>query len=186
MRASIWSFAWHRQRSVILCAVTAVVITTLWVRPWHQQPAIGWWQCMDAICGVATLAVALIVWWGELTENWEHQLPKLLRVEFRFEGHPVMVCEDAPLITENDIRAMAQQIGKQMNDGNELKLRPTFVPRPPFVDRRASGGPIRRYEIHMCLKELPESLIAIRESQPHAFIEWRVVDGIEQPSIGGI
>ncbi|MDZ4778776.1 MAG: hypothetical protein SGJ19_00820 [Planctomycetia bacterium] len=178
---SKWRHAWQKQRAIMLCAIIAVIVTGLIVQPWKQQPWLAWWQWMDAVFGVATLAVALIVWWGELTENWEHNLPKRLRVVFLFDNQPVLVCEDAPLITETDIRAMAQQIGKQMNDNKELSLRPFFEPLLPIIDRQSKTGPVRRYEIRMTLKELPTSLAERRNSDPSLIRKvWPVANGVEQ------
>ena len=172
-----WRFAWGRQRGIILMGAGALIVTTLLVRPWSANPQLGWWQWMEAICGVATLAVALIVWWGELTENWEHELPKRLRVVFLFEGKPVMVCDDAPLISENDIRAMAQQIGSQMNGGNNLKLHPILAPLPPVIEHRPGIGPVRCYEIRMTVSELPSSMAAPRNSSVSVFRKWQIRDG---------
>ena len=181
--ASKLRLAWQKQRTVMICAMIAVAVTTVVVQPWSNQSRLVWWQWMDAICGVATLAVAIIVWWGELTENWEHNLPKRLRVVFLFENQPVLICEDAPLMIEADLRALAQQIGRQMNDGKDLTLRPFIEPLSPHIDQDAIGGPVRRYEIRMTLKELPASLAERRKSDPSAARKvWRVVHGIEPES----
>lgn len=176
--SSKWSFAWKQQRSIIACACAAVVLTTLVVKPWQPQPQLGWWQWMDAICGVATLAVALIVWWGELTETWERSLPKRLRVVFEFEGNPALICEDAPLASEADMRALAQQIGRQMNDNRDLKLRTFSEPASPVI-RSAGSQTVRQYELILRLRELPETLVERRQKDPAICKGWRVVDGVE-------
>ncbi len=179
--SSKWQFAWIRQKTVIPVAMVAIAITSLIVRPWNLQPQLGWWQAMDPILSMTTLAVALLVWWGEVTESWEQSLPRMLRVEFVYKGQAILVCENAPLLSEADSRALAQQIGMQMNEGKPLALLP-FVEQLFSKIECTSNGSVQRYEIRMTLKELPEAMRVRHEKQPNDCKVWRVVKGIPQES----
>lgn len=119
-----------------------------------------WWTFfLDPLLGIMTLAVALFVWWSEMNQEWEDKLPKLLTVEFRHEGKAVMVCENAYLAGESDIRQWAQQIGRQMNHGGNLSF-------SPFMDGHENAkGPeeingkwYKGYHIVFYLEELPQKL----------------------------
>jgi len=79
-----------------------------------------WNQSMNAYAGIATLCVALAVWWGELREDWLDNLPKKLTVRFEFNGRLVMECRLAALSGLGDRRQLEQQIGMQMTNCNKL------------------------------------------------------------------
>lgn len=172
-----WRSVWQRQRAVIIAAAAVTAVSVLVVGPWNAKPRLEWWQWLDAVLGVATFAVALLVWWGECTENWERSLPKRLRLVFIYEGQPAFICENASLTSEGDLRALSQQIGKQMNDNCELKLRPFSEPLPPRITDTASG-PVRHYELRTTLSEMPKVLL----NRPGEYKLWRIDHGLEQES----
>ncbi len=82
-----------------------------------------WDHFADWPTAVLTLFVAISVFISGLREEWKQSRPKKLSVTFTFEGKEVMRCDKATLSSEGDIRALSQQIGKQMAGGN-LKLKP--------------------------------------------------------------
>ncbi len=173
------AFALRRQKATILIALVAVSGTTLLVEPWESRPNVDWWQGVEAIIGIATLAVAVLLWVGETTENWESSLPKRLKAVYLFEGQPVMVCEDSCLAAETDIRAMAQQMGAQINGGRNLELSPVFDIVSPRTETLPGAGTVRRYEIRMSLSRLPQRVAEIRqgEDDPIAVIRRHIVGG---------
>lgn len=178
-----WAFAWKQQRTILVWASAAFVVALLVVQPWTTQPRTAWWQALDAILGAATLAVAVIVWFGELNESWEHSLPKRLKVVYLFEGRPVMVCEDSVLTAESDIRSMAQQMGAQMNGERNLKLGGIIDSVTPRIEQVPGVGRVRRYEIRVTLTSLPEKVEAIRRKDSTAVLVRRIVGGevVDEP-----
>ena len=110
----------------------------------------------EPFVNIATLFVACAVWFGEAHENWLDAIPKKLTVTFVFNGNRVMICRRADLSGEADIRALAQQIGKQMAKGEDLQFKAPLV--------RWSGGQIaddaktgyfRDYDVVVMLTQMP-------------------------------
>lgn len=83
----------------------------------------GWQAYLDSPVSFMTLFVAVLVWYGEVREQYLHNLPKRMTVSFVYQGKEIMRCNHALLSHEGDMRALAQQIGRQMA-GNLLDLRP--------------------------------------------------------------
>jgi hypothetical protein len=128
-----------------------------------------WWGKVSSLLTVAALGVALLVWHGEVRENWEQSLPKLLTAIFVFQekdGHatPVMACVDASLTGESDIRAMGQQIGLQLN-GLSLGITPSIEVIEPRVDSKAH---VKKYVAYFYLDRMPEKVAELRVQQPKA------------------
>jgi hypothetical protein len=67
--------------------------------------------------------LTFFVWYQQLREEWEEDyLPKRLTAKFYFHDKLLMCCEKAFLAGESDIRALAQQIGSQMNNLKQLQF----------------------------------------------------------------
>jgi hypothetical protein len=101
---------------IIICAMTSALAGSL-------TGFSGVWEWIDPALTLGTLSVALLVWFGEISQDWERQLPQQLTVEFHYQGRTVFLCERAPLIDEEP-RAWAQQIGLQMNGNEKLSFWP--------------------------------------------------------------
>lgn len=115
--------------------------------------AVWWVKWLDPWLTVATLVVAVLVWVGATTRAWEDELPKRLNIHFQYDGHYVLTCWEASLTGEGDIRAWAQQIGRQMS-GRMLD----FDPHPAIRSPRTEGGERgwrRIYEITIELTQDP-------------------------------
>lgn len=157
-----WSklrFGVRKQKGLILGFGAAGLATILALQFW----GVDWWGAVEAIIGIATLAVAFLVWIGEFSENWEESLPKRLKVFYLYEGKPAMVCEDSVLLAEGDIRAWGLQVGAQIAGEQQLKLSPIFESLPPRIERLPDVGPVRRYQIRMNLDSLPKRVKDRRE-----------------------
>lgn len=164
---SILLFVWKKHWLVIVVAVLAFLVTTWWAAPWkgeHDQ----WWNAWEPIVTILTLAVAIIIWWVETVEAWERQLPKRLRVFFvHGEGaikKPVMVCEDAVLVGDSDVRNWAFQLGKQMNQGKDLAVGTALQVLPPRVEL-VNGTLVCRYELRIELTKIPERVEGERDNR---------------------
>lgn len=107
----------------------------------------------DALNGL-TFLVALFVWFGEVREDWEASLPKLLSVFFFYGQKPVFVCRHAWLSHEGDIRAMGQSIGQQMNNGR-LDFVPFLQELPPQLVLDAAGAARKHFRVKFRLVEVP-------------------------------
>jgi len=113
-----------------------------------------WAQRLQVFFGLFTLLVAFFVWYGEMREDWEENLPKLLSVYFFHGNVPVFVCRQAWLAHAGDIRAMGQSIGQQINNGR-LDFVPYLHELPPQLVLDASGQPRKHYRVKFRLVEVP-------------------------------
>lgn len=151
------------------------VVTLLALSTDGRDPA--WWKWLEPVTGVLTLAVAGAVWWGELKQDHDASIPKKLTVRFFNGGVEVMRCERAYLADEADIRAWAQQLGRQMNDNKDLSYFPDLrvtLPRQPTPD---SDGAFMEYQAEITLRSLPPYLEARRNAgfaQP--YVHWKHPD----------
>jgi hypothetical protein len=50
-----------------------------------------WWIRVQSLLGIGTLFVAIFVWYGEIREDWENDLPKRMSVFFFYGEDPVIV-----------------------------------------------------------------------------------------------
>lgn len=74
----------------------------------------SWWgKWLDPFTGLSTFLVALIIWVLNRAKDWEDRLPKLLTVTYKLDGRDVIICKNATLAHEGDIRNWGQQLGQQ-------------------------------------------------------------------------
>lgn len=119
---SLCKYAREKRAGHILIVFCVVLLTLLIVRPIFIAPMSAntdWWDWAEPIIGCLTLGTAFSVWLGELRQDWENNLPKRLNIYFHYNGNNRLVCTGLRVAAEGDIRALAQQVGKQMN-GNIL------------------------------------------------------------------
>ena len=112
-------FGFRTQRTKILSMAVLLCVAFFIIKPEGK-----WWEAMTEIVSLATLGVALLVWIAEFGENWEQNLPKRLDVIYLHKGKPAFVCENATILSESDLRAMAQQMGAQIIGERFLQLYP--------------------------------------------------------------
>ena len=117
---------------------------------------------VEPFVNAATLIVALAVWYGETHEDWLNAIPKKLTVIFEFDGKPVMVCKRADLSGEADIRALAQQIGLQMAQGEPLQFKAPLVKQSGGQVASESGiAYFRDYRVVVTLTRMPRATFAV-------------------------
>lgn len=171
---AIARFAWQRQKAAIRLGLIAFLLVLIvysigpiWKLIFQTQDLLvnsGVLNGVTAAFTFATFVVAVLVWWGEVKEDWEEGLPKRLTVVFLFKSLPAMVCEDAMLVAEGDIRAMAQQLGAQIVGDRSLVIDPFLTVKEPQLLYTDEGW-IKRFEIHMPLGELPQKISNKRDEQ---------------------
>ena len=108
---------------------------------------------LESIGAIATLFIATSVLREERLKN----LDKKLTVIFRFQGKEVMVCENAYLAGEADIRQWGQSIGQLMNNGSRLHFEP-YIKETNDI-RLHNRKQYKHYTAHFTLYELPASYI---------------------------
>ena len=80
----------------------------------------SWWgNWLDPFTGLSTFLVALIIWVLNRAKDWEDRLPKLLTVRYMLNRRVVILCENATLAHESDIRNWGQTLGRQTADRSE-------------------------------------------------------------------
>jgi hypothetical protein len=102
----------------------------------------------------------LFVWYGEISENWEHSLPKRLSVRFKDANEKlVLLCIEAHLSDVADIRQLGQQIGMQANENKQLAFcAPLIEYEPPEILRSDTLGYYLHYQVTFILTEIPNAL----------------------------
>lgn len=131
-----------------------------------------WQEGWDLYPGVATLLVALVVWFGEAKEDWLNELPKKLTVTFKYGEKDVMWCRYADLANAADMRALAQQIGLQMAKVERLNfVAPLIKQDGGEIEKTEDGGYIRHYHLHVLLTDMPAKL-AEEVKEGKAVLVW--------------
>lgn len=119
---------------------------------------------LDTALSLATLAVAGLIWWGEVYQDWHAQLPLVLTVRvFASLGEReqlVVTIPEQRLMHSGDVRALAQQMAKQCNDNKDLPLS-WGVDRTGVrdgVELDPDGEWRRHFQVRLWIREIPEAL----------------------------
>ncbi|MDC0994070.1 hypothetical protein OAR16_00530 [bacterium] len=153
-------FALKRQWLVIMVVLLVLVAALFWYgcQSYANLPlSSDWWNnYWGAVTGVITLVVALLLWWSDMRRLWLESLPMILDAEYVHENHVVMRCTGARLAGAADIRALAQQIGRQMA-GGELMLEATSndISGPDITTEGKMD--FNRYHIKVCLRSTKDA-----------------------------
>lgn len=130
-----------------------------------------WSEYVDPFIGMATLLVAILVWFGELRQEWRDNMSSRLTVRFHCDGQPVMRCELAHLTSEADIRNLAQQIGQQMNKNQRLNINaPDMKKSGGDTEINNDGQVFRHWFMDIPLYEPPS--IMNEAPHPHGLFLW--------------
>jgi hypothetical protein len=152
----IFRFAFKEHKTIIFVSIgifSIVAVVLLSVRTSFNLHGLA--VCNSTV-GFGTFLVAIAIWFGELNQGWENSLPKRLTVEFLYKGQRLMLCEEAYLAGESDIRAWGQQIGAQMSRVRNLKFLPFIKQEPGRIKETRDGQAYKLYEVKFTLTELPE------------------------------
>ena len=168
------AFAFNSRRTAILMAM-AIIFFLLF------DCAIGWtfadglktlWDKeINQVMTVATLLVALSVWWGDIIRGWREALPKKFTVDFTYASEEdttqkpvaIMRCINADLSDVADIRALGQQIGCQLvNPDNPItKLSfsaPCVKQGKGNINFLPGEGFFKHFEVEFILTSPPKEL----------------------------
>jgi len=173
-----WRMLWVRVKYIVqhklvqfLTGVFTVLCMAAVLKSYIQlaPPTSNMWNNQLApFVGVATLIVAVVVWWNEVTEECTRTLPKRVTVRFWHQGKELMRCEKAHLFDEADMRSLGQQIGAQMTGGRHLQMvapavRKTSTP-DTLIDHH--GNHYLHYEINFTLLKAPENIFTTVWKEP--------------------
>jgi hypothetical protein len=167
-RRHLRRYVWSSRKPQVLGTVIAVVLlaAAVFLIPRLHPPAeilpvaddwLSWQDNLQTLFGLATLFVAVLVWYNDLADEWAEELPRLLSVYCYHEGLPVLICYHAYLAGESDIRAWSQQIAGRQMTGGDLSFR-------PVVDSRAietltnDRAVFLHHQVRFTLTELPKRL----------------------------
>lgn len=160
-------FAWQYHKVPIsLTGVVLLIIIYDFLTGWTALDTLKerWNNDLDQMVSLATLMVALFVWWGEIVQEWRNRLPKRLTINFQYVDEnnniiTVMECIKAHLSGISDIRALGQQIGMQMNKKQQLDFRAPFVIQDEgIIQSDEEMGYYLHYHVTFTLTKLPENL----------------------------
>ena len=119
----------------------------------------GWLNNLQSYLAVGTFFVALFVWYGEIRNEWQNELPKRMSVFFFHAGDPVIVCRYVWLASAEDLRAWGQQVAAQaVDDDRKLKFGPDVKTQVPDLVVGLDGTICKHYAVRFRLKELPSLL----------------------------
>ncbi|MGB1243215.1 MAG: hypothetical protein ACPG49_11880 [Chitinophagales bacterium] len=139
--------------------VVIIVFCLMYLKTADSQieGGLDWWEnWLDPIIGVGTIFVAWFVWFGNASQERVENLPKKLTVRFYHKGNLILLCENAYLSDEGDIRAWGQQIGSQMCHKNHLDFKPFIRENPIQKQYDKEGNSYLLYEVIFYLNALPE------------------------------
>ena len=147
-------FGINAQRIKILAMLCLLPIAIYAANP--DTPS-AWWKWVSSVVSFLTFCVALLVWFADVSEKWKDSLPKRLNVTYWFANHPVIVCQNATLISAADARSWAQQIGAQLIGKRTLPLSPVIQMDSPQVVLEQNTF-FQDYSVHMYLTDRPPEL----------------------------
>jgi hypothetical protein len=122
---NVFKYAWKTKKWIIIFAFFLLLISVPILIFIKENGGINnEWNVFDPVISVLTLIVAVIIWISELYQEAQKNLPKRFTVIFKHNDIQVMICNEAYLSGENDIRAWGQQIGRQMSKNQSLDFNP--------------------------------------------------------------
>lgn len=164
-------FLWRRRKGLLGLVFILFVLSIIMSRL-HES----WldWIRWDMVITLVSFGVLWAVFFAEADQDWEASLEKRLNVYYRVEGQTCMVCYEAHLPHEGDIRNWAQQIGRQMCHGEYLDFSPYLDLDDLGVVNR-SGHSFKLYQAVIYLKRVPKNLAdSIKEKTGSDFCKfWR-------------
>jgi hypothetical protein len=151
---TFWRFARHQMQWRVVIGVVLFLLFVVALA--YRLPLPDWWSWLEPLMSLFTLIFAFFIWLGQLRRAWEEYLPNRLTVHFYCNEREVMRCEKAFLANESDIRALGQQIGRQMAKNEELRfIAPQVEISPPETNEQEL---YIHYTAHFYLSELPKTL----------------------------
>lgn len=169
----VLKYAWRHHRFQIIIMGGVMTVLFIGVLIWNElympvhflnssstvhsaSPSswIDWLIRVQSFLGVGTLLVALSVWWGEIREDWQNDLPKRLSVFFFYGSHPVIVCRYVWLAGADELRTWGQQVAKQAAGNQILDFGPDVEARKPVLIAGPNGTVWVHYSVCFKLTDL--------------------------------
>lgn len=172
-------FAWTQRRGhlrTVGSAVLAVFLIAVALEAWRGTLAdsLVTWNFWEPTLQFSILAIACLVWWGEVAQDWENSLSRRLTVWFLYPrpstdtgdsarpvapagalGQVALLCKEAYLADEGDIRAWGQSIGGQMAKTPFLAFEPKITQTPRQIVWPKDDAPFLHYHVLFRLTDLP-------------------------------
>lgn len=115
-----------------------------------------WDKWFDPGISLFTALVAIFIALQNTFRDWNESLTKRLTVHFVFGEKYIMTCHEAFLSSEGDIRQWGQQIGRQMDDDENLSFYPFITPiKKSKKFDSISKEVFKPYEVVFYLKAIP-------------------------------
>jgi hypothetical protein len=152
VRTDFWHWLFFKRTIIPFSAIGVVAILVYAALNTHFE---YWWNKIEMPIVFGTFIFSLTISFKSFFKEWEDSLPKLLSVAFIHNNKLIMLCKNAGLSHEGDIRAWAQQIGIQMADHTQL-LKLTLESQPSISKRKKVGKQwYLSFYYRVCLKDLP-------------------------------
>ncbi len=188
-RGLIAKYAWRHQQSQIVIIISFVVIVFVGTVFWNElhlpnsasetpKSLTDWLINAQSIFSLGTILVALSLWWGEIREDWENDLPKRLSVFFFYEDNPLIVCRYVWLAGADEIRTWGQQVAlqaqpskqvqpdKKVAGKDKLDFGPDVETRKPILLLGPGGEVWKHYSVCFRLTDLNPTLTDFTKQHP--------------------
>lgn len=157
--AMIWGFIWKRHRAAFLIGFISFLLSWLFITAISLQsgnfPRECWsWSYWEPITGMTVLVVAVLLWFGEASQDSKNALPKKVTAVFLYPGSQdssaqgeliAILCEKAYLAGEDDLRNWSQQLGAQISGDGRLKFSPFIRQYPGRIESDDKGDLYKHY-----------------------------------------
>ncbi len=128
------------------------------------------WENWDNFITVLTFIVAITIGWLDYVRYWRESLPNKLTVHFVYNEEYIMSAYTVSLSSKSDLRAWAQQIGRQMIGGKSLNFQVTYAQKHSKI----VNNQFKHYEVTYYLTTEPE--IFQKPSYKNKYLTWVVED----------
>jgi hypothetical protein len=142
---SILCFFWGTAWPQILMACLFVLIGIYWFCKDKQWPG-----GVSDLITIATLVLAIFIWFNEKRQEWRNSLPKRLDVHYKVKDEEYVTVRNAPLTGVSDIRPWGQSIGKTVLNGGKNIDFTSFKIEGPKYDKVLM---IMQYTLHIYLEK---------------------------------
>ncbi|MHB1557387.1 MAG: hypothetical protein ACYC61_07900 [Isosphaeraceae bacterium] len=152
------AYLWGERRALLVTVVSLTVVVLFLIGHALDWSRVLTWEALSIVSSVLAFSVGVTVFLNEAVENSEARLPKRLSVYFVDPDAEItrLVCQQAHLTGEADIRAWSQQIGRQIYQGN-LDFTPFPELRRLGVEKR-EGAIFTHYQAVFRLRTVPAAL----------------------------
>lgn len=128
---------------------------------------------IDPTVSLLTVVVTVFLVWLNYNQEAINKLPLTLTAHFKYKGNYILSCKEAHLSGIHDIRAMGQQIGRQMSLNSNLDLIVQMDISNPI--EIFDGRPRVNYVATFYLSNYPKSLEEYFGDTSRICMQWHFV-----------